>query len=231
MVHTSLDPVADLERRLARRGQVRAAVHRWWNDHGLADHPAQVGKRIALALIERRRPDAKRAGMLVLRDLLADHLATSDLAAFERLFAAGHLADDDLVDAFATEVLGALVQRVPGRGEVVRALAEWRTADTAWQRRAACLALAQLAPHGNAHVTRHVFAVCAAVVWSHERADQTAVGMLLRELSRAEPARVEVFFRRHARLMSRACARHAIERLAAPLQRQLLAHHKRTTTI
>jgi 3-methyladenine DNA glycosylase AlkD len=229
-----LDPVADLRRRLRRGRQLRAIVHRWWNDHALAGHPATVGKRIALALLEQRPAELKRAGMLVLEELLADHLRASDLPVFARLFGDGQLADWETVDAFAARVLGTLLHRVRGRGEVARALAQWRGAETAWQRRAACVAFTQLAPQGDAALpglSQLVLATCGYVLWSHERIDQTAAGWLLRELSRAEPARVEVFFRRHARLMSRECARAAVARLPWPRQRELLAHHRRATTI
>ncbi|MGE5184917.1 MAG: DNA alkylation repair protein [Acidobacteriota bacterium] len=230
-----LDPVADLEQRLARRGRgsLRTIVHRWWHDHGLAAHPAAVGKRVAMVLLERRVADHQRAGMIVLEQLLADHLRASDLPAFARLLDAGHVTDWELVDRFAIEVLGTLLHRVRGRAEAARALATWRIADTAWQRRAACVAFTALAPQGDAalaELSQLVFAICGTVLWSPERADQTAAGWLLCELSRAEPARVDVFFRRHARLMSRECARAAVERYAADKQRELLAHHRRATS-
>lgn len=231
MVGVSLDPVADLRRRLARKPPLRPAVHRWWNDHGLADHPQAVGKRVALALIEQPQSQLKLAGVVVFHELLADQLHAADLSAFARLFDAGHLADGDVVDWFAVKVLGALILRVRGRAAVVRAIAEWSAAETAWQRRAACIALAALAPQADAEVAQHVLSVCAAVVWSPDRIDQTAVGWVLRELSRAEPARVEAFVRRHARFMSRECARHAIEKLSPTVQRALLSHHRRATSL
>ena len=229
-----LDPVADLKRRLARRGSARAIVVRWWDDHGLAAHPVAVGKRVALALLDQREPAHRRAGMIVLEHLLADHLHETDLPAFARLLALGRLGEWEHVDRFAIDVLGALLGRVRGRAEVARALAAWGAADSAWQRRAACVAFTTLAPHGNAalpELSQLVFALCSTVLWSIDRADQSAAGWLLGELARAEPARVEVFFRRHARLMSRECARVAVERFAPDKQRELLAHHRRATSI
>jgi 3-methyladenine DNA glycosylase AlkD len=71
--------------------------------------------------------------------------------------------------------------------------------------------------------------MCSAIVWSPDRIDQTAVGWLVRELSRAEPTRVEAFVRRHARLMSRECARLAVEKLAN--KQELLAAWKRATSL
>lgn len=231
-----LDPVADLKRRLARRQarQLRACVRTWWSDHGLGDHPAAVGKRISVALIQQRPLELKLAGILVLHELLADHLRATDLVMFERLFADGDLADPAVVDGFAVRVLGTLLRRVRGRAEVARGLVAWRNAETSSQRRAACVALTALAPQGEAALpglSLMIVTTCATIVWSHERLDQTAVGWLLRELSRAEPMRVDAFVQRYARLMSRECARLAVERLAMPRRNELLAHHRRTTTL
>jgi len=226
-----MDPVADLHRRLARRGG-KATVHKWWADHGLGAHPAAVGKRIALALIEQRGTPDKLAGSLVLHDQLGDQLRATDLASFERLFDCGHLEDGAVCDAFGVQVLGTLLQRVRGRAEIARALASWRNADTPWQRRAACAALTALAPQGDAALpglAQLIFQMCTAIVWSAERSDQTAVGWLLRELSRGEPTRGEAFVRRHARFMSRECARLAVEKLAR--KKDLLAHWKRATSL
>ena len=233
----ALDPVADLSRRIRRRkspapAALRACVQTWWNDQCLTEHPPAVGKRVALALLEHDEIECKRAGVIVLHELLADHLRLADLAAFEPLFASGALAGGGVVDRFGVKVIGTMLLRVHGRAEVARTLASWRNADTMWQRRAACAGFTALAPQGDAALaglTQLIFLLCASVVWSPERVDQTAVGWLLRELSRAEPTRVEGFVRRHARFMSRECVRQAIEKL--PRQPDLLAHWKRATTL
>jgi 3-methyladenine DNA glycosylase AlkD len=226
-----MDPVADLRRRLARRPG-KATVHKWWADHGLGAHPAAVGKRIALALIEQRDPAAKLAGIFVLHDLLSDQLRAADLVSFERLFASGHIEDGAIVDTFGVQVLGTLLHRVRGRAEIARALATWRNADSPYQRRAACAALTALAPNGDGALpglAQLIFQMCSAIVWSPDRVDQTAVGWLLRELSRGEPTRVEAFVRRHARFMSRECLRLAVEKLAR--KKELLAHWRRATSL
>jgi hypothetical protein len=68
-------------------------------------------------------------------------------------------------------------------------------------------------------------------VWSIEIGDQTAVGVLLRELSHAAPARVEAFVRRHARFMSRECLDAATDRMTGDQQRALLEYWQRATTL
>ncbi len=232
----ALDPVLDLSRRLARRQStpLRASVLRWWSEQRLGDDPVTVTKRIALALLEHSHADTKLAGIVVLHELLADHLRASDLAAFEALFASGALADGDVVDWFAVKVLGTMLLGVRGRGDIARSLASWRNSETMWQRRAACVAFTALAPQGDAalpQLAQLIFTVCSTVVWSIDRVDQTAVGWLLRELSRAEPTRVEAFVRRHARFMSRECVRQAIEKLPAARQNDLVAHWRRATAL
>jgi hypothetical protein len=232
----ALDPVADLRPRIRGRqgAALRKVVLRWWDDQELGEHPAAVGKRIALALLQHRTVADKTAGILVLEELLADHLRTSDLPAFAALFEHHWLRDARVVDGFGMRVLGTLLRRVRGRAEAARALAQWRLAGTRWQRRAACVGFTALAPQGDTALpglTQLVFTVCSTVVWSADRVDQTAVGWLLCELSRGEPTRVEAFIRRHARFMSRECVRHAVGKLPAQRQQPLLAHWKRATTL
>jgi 3-methyladenine DNA glycosylase AlkD len=255
----SIDPVADLRGRLAREAtdqahafwvrflkrstteragfhgvpmaKVKTCVRAWWAEHGLDAHPANVGKRVAIALIEQPMIEEKLAGILVLQDLLGSHLRATDLAAFARLFAAGHLAEWNVVDWFIMKVLVTLLDRPQGRRDVIRAIAAWRTAETVWQRRAACLAFVKVAPQADAGLTETVLSICGNVVWSPERHDQTAVGCILRELSRAQPARVEAFIRRHALLMSKECARHATAKFPTARRAELIAHHKKATSL
>jgi 3-methyladenine DNA glycosylase AlkD len=233
-----LDPVADLKRRLGRastdQARVRSCMHRWCSDHDLADHPAVVGKRIAIALIEQPMTEDKLAGILMLQEVFGDQLRAADVSAFARLFARGHLADATIVDWFALKVLATLLDRAPGRADTARQLAQWRSADTTWQRRAACLAFTRLAGQGDAALPglgELACTICATVVWSHERFDQTAVAVLLRELSRADPARVEQFVLRHALLMSKETVRAAVAKLPPDKRAALLAHHRRATSL
>lgn len=251
----SIDPVADLRVRLSREptdqarafwarylkgagtfhgvpmARVRAIVRAWWIDQGLDIHPASVGKRVAIALLEQAMVEEKLAGILVLQDLLGSHLRTPDLQEFARLFAAGHLAEWNVVDWFVMKVLVTMLERPQGRRELMRALVQWRGAETMWQRRAACLAFVKLAPQGDPVVTDHVLSICATVVWSIERCDQTAVGAVLSQLSRAEPDRVEAFLIKHALLMSKESIKLAVAKLPQPKRAALLAHHKRATSL
>lgn len=237
------DPVADLRRRLARiavaeggpvaLAPLRRCVRAWWKAHELGAHPAIVGKRVALALLDERAADGRRAGMLVLAEQLGEQLRAADLMDCARLFDGDALAEPGLVELFARTVLTTLLVHAPGRRDAARALAGWRDAGSADQRRAACLGLAGVLERVDGeHVglVEPTLAVCTTVVWSPDPREQGAVGVLLRALSHGEPARVEAFVRRHAHLMSRAAVRRAVDRLPAAQRSALLAHHRRATT-
>lgn len=235
----ALDPVADLKRRLARAPRtVRRVTRAWWKDHGFPAQiasagTAEVGKRIGIILIEQRAIEAKRAGIVVLGELVGAQLHTLDLEVLGTLLQSGHLAEAKLVEAFATRVLGRIVEREHLRANAIYQLAQWRHAEKAWQRYAMCFALLGLFPrsHEIAGLAEIVLAICASVVWSIDPIDQTAVGRVLSELSDVEPDRVQEFFVRYCRFMSRACARAAVARYAEARREKLLAYHKRATSI
>ncbi len=75
-------------------------------------------------------------------------------------------------------------------------LASWRDGFTLWQRRAAIVAFVKLAPRGDDNwpgFTDALLESCASNVLDEARFSQTGVGWVLRELSKADPARVEAF--------------------------------------
>lgn len=236
----ALDPVADLRRRL--RGVAPSAIRRitraWWAQHGFvaqieAAGSAEVGKRVGTILITQRSPACKRAGIVVLGELVGAHLHRADLDVLGALLRDGHLAEASLVEAFAIHILGRVLAREGTPARAIYDLAQWRHAESAWQRHAMCLAFRGLVPRvaeigGLAEI---VLAICASVVWSVDAIDQSAVAWLLRDLSRGEPELVAAFFLRYCRFMSKGCARTVVSRYAPARRRQLLAYHKRATTI
>jgi 3-methyladenine DNA glycosylase AlkD len=185
------------------------------------------------ALFETRKPKLQRTAIELIKTELASELRASDVAAFGTLLECGIISDLRVIDKLALDVLGALLERAAGRAEIVRELAGWRTSASMGQRRAACVAFTVIAPQGDHALDGFVdvaLTLCSACVWSIEPLDQTAVGWLLRELSRPEPSRVEAFVRRHARFMSRDCIREAIDQLSADRKRALLDGWKRART-
>lgn len=208
------DPIADLKKRARRDPRTARTVHAWWHDHELDRMPVASCRRIAATLVE----DSPALGIAML-ELLCDQLRVADLPLLARLTERRPIV----------RLLSSMLARDNGRAQLAHAIGDWREGP---QRDLACLALASIAHDGDAAFagfTALALSVCATVVWSHQPADQAAVGALLKRLARAAPPRVEAFVRRYARLMSRPCVRAATANL--PARDELLALHRRATSI
>lgn len=249
---TDADRIADLQARLQERAQeskrewwasylrgaavfrgvpmadVRAAVHRWHRDHGLGDRSPMEQAGLGLELIRCGPTEDKLAGMLLFQEVLlpsGEPPYASLLPAFATLFEDGHLADWNSVDWFCVKVLGPLVER---DGEpCARAVGEWRTGSTLWQRRAGAVAFVNLVGAGERFpgFTAMVLESCRVLVGDPERFSQTGAGWVLRELGVAAPEAVEGFVGDHLASMSREAVRSAVKNLPAERARRLLDEH------
>ena len=193
---------------------IRRELRAWHAEHRLGECPPEEGKALAFALMEQPLSEDKLAGILLLRELLFEHVGRGDLPRLARLFAEGHVADWSVCDWLGVKLLAGLVRR--DGAPLARSLADWRRAGPLWQRRAAAVSLAPLAPAGNANFpgfTALALEVCEANVRDPARFSQTGVGWLLRELSKAEPAAVRAFVADHEGDLSREARRMALAKL------------------
>jgi 3-methyladenine DNA glycosylase AlkD len=199
---------------------IRRELREWHSDEALDALAPRDQKGLALELLRRDHSEDKLAGVLLLREHLLARLALTDLQSFAAVFAAGHISDWGLCDWFSVKVLTALVQR-DGR-PMAEALAGWTEADSLWQRRAAAVALAPLAPRGDENFEGFVdlaIDVARATARDDARFMQTGVGWLLRELSKADPRRVRDFVAEHECHMSREARRMALAKIEGRARR------------
>jgi 3-methyladenine DNA glycosylase AlkD len=211
-------------------GGVRAAVHAWWRDEGLAGRPLAERKRLALRLFEGPHTEDRLAGVLALSELLLPELSASDLPAFARLFEGGLIADWNLCDWFCVKVLGRMVERSEDPAAVARAISAWRTAVPLWQRRASCVAFVNLARHGDRVVPglpAMIVDSAARVVADPARFAQTGVGWVLRELSGFDAGLVSRFAEAHLSELSREAMGYVTARLPPAERRRLLDLHRK----
>jgi len=193
---------------------IRSTLRSWYTEEGLDDPPASDRKQLALDLLGESYSEDKLAGVLLLREHVLAELGVDDLPAFAAAFGAGHIADWGVSDWFSVKVLSALIER-DGR-PTAEAIAAWKKSEPLWQRRAAAVALAPLAPRGNDNFDGFVelsIEVARANVRDKERFMQTGVGWLLRELSKADPPMVQEFVREHDSLLSREARRMALAKI------------------
>ena len=174
-----------------KMGDVRKAVHAWFEEEQLAEH-LSVGRQkdLALMLLEEDYTEDKLAGTLFLQEILLPAGALdcrSDLSRFARLFDEGYIRDWNVCDWFCVKVLGPLVEQQGGA--CARAISEWREANSVWRRRASVVAFVNLASKGDRNFpgfTEMVLDNCSHLLGSQERFVQTGVGWVLRELGRSQ---------------------------------------------
>lgn len=193
---------------------IRATLREWWREEALDDLAVSERKRLALKLLAESYSEDKLAGVLLLGEHLLPEVNADDLPSFAAAFSSGHISDWNVCDWFSVKVLAALVER-NGR-PMAEAIAGWRTAEPLWQRRAAAVALAPLAPKGEENFEGFVevaVTVAEANARDPERFLQTSVGWLVRELSKGQPGVVREFVADHADLLSREARRMALAKL------------------
>jgi 3-methyladenine DNA glycosylase AlkD len=213
-----------------KMGDVRTAVHAWFNEEGLGEY-LSVGqqKDLALMLLEEDYSEDKLAGVLFLQEILLPEGALewrSELPRFARLFDQGYIRDWSICDWFCVKVLGPLVEQ---QGEpCAQAISAWREANTVWQRRASVVAFANLASKGDQAFpgfTEMVLNNCSHLLGSQERFAQTGVGWVLRELSRSDQGSVVVFVDANLGRFSREALKNATKHLPPEVAEHLLQGH------
>ncbi len=209
-------------------GKIPGALRLWLEELGAEDMRPEQQKQLAVALIREQFGEEKIAGLLLLHERLAWCLTAADLPWMAELFDSGAIADWNTCDWFSVKVLQGLLARDRAAPQAARAVAAWSRSPNLWRQRASCVALAKLARRGERAFPgfcRLALATCAAVVKRPERYAQTAVGWLLRELSRADRPAVSAFVRKNLRLLSDEAMRYAVEKLLRDERRELFALH------
>ncbi len=195
---------------------IRRIVHETWRTAGIEQLDPEVQIGLALAQFAEPYAEDKLAGVLALSERLLGHLTLEHVPALARPFETGHIEDWSTCDWYCVKVLGRFVASGDDRRSRAEAIAGWRAATTLWQRRAAAVSFVNLAPRGEdffAGFPDLLLTVCASNVVDPARFSQTSVGWLLRELSGAEPRRVQDFVDRHRGQMSREALKAATARL------------------
>lgn len=213
-----------------KMAQVRGTLHSWYAENRLSGLPPDQRKEPALALFAQPYTEDKLAGILFLQEILlpAGEIDwRADLPRFAALFDSGQIADWNVCDWFCVKVLGPLVEREGA--DCARAIADWQTGDTLWQRRAAAVAFVNLAAKGDDNFPgfiRLVLDVCAALVEDPARFAHTGAGWVLRELSVADPQAVDEFVTDRIGRLTAEGVRYATAKLPEKRRKELAALHK-----
>lgn len=150
-------------------------------------------KALAYDLIREEHSEDKLAGILILSEHIIDDLSLEkDLDALALVFDEGYIRDWNICDWFCVKVMSKLAKN-QGTSHWHRICA-WKDAENQWRKRASCVSFVNLAQElkPGSEETRMIFDMCHQVIQSPWRFHQTAVGWLLREISKKKSMETHV---------------------------------------
>ena len=171
-------------------------------------------------LIKDRYLEVKSLGIELVARYRRD-FAPRDLAVWKRWLAANHSANWATTDAICGSLIGPLLVARPALAPRMRA---WARDRNMWVRRAAAVAL--IAPVRQGQALDLAYDIARRLHADREDLIQKAVGWMLREAGKVDPARLERYLRANGAAIPRTTVRYAIERFPEPKRLTLLAATK-----
>lgn len=183
---------------------IRATVLHWHATRVAGVLPAARQVDLAFRLFAGAYTEDKLAGTLLLAEVLLPAGAVRparDLARCAALFDDGKLYDWNACDWFCTKFLGLLIHHEKTLGhDCGGAIAAWRDADNLWRARAALVPFVKVA--SEPAYRGAIAASCHVLIARPERFAKTAVGWVLREVSRHDAKFVRDVLKVHLRYFS-----------------------------
>ncbi len=161
--------------------QIREILATWRKESGLAEWDDGDQLAVALALFEEPPAEDKLAGILYLQLYLAERLPWKQLLPeYASIYERRLIFDWNICDWFCVRVLGPTLKE---QGEpFARALATWKDSEYLWQARSALVPFTGVAGDGSYYP--FIEDIGATLIQRPERFAKTAVGWVLRDVSR-----------------------------------------------
>jgi 3-methyladenine DNA glycosylase AlkD len=189
---------------------IRSTLHRWYQQDISAYLDVNQQMDLALALFPQEYTEDKLAGTLFLADILMPKGAVQrprDVMRFSTLFNAGHIYDWNVCDWFCVKVLGSLI--AAGGGPWAKDISAWHDAGNLWLARASVVPFTKVANDENYYSL--VGKSCAVLIKRDERFAKTAVGWILRDISKHDREFVEQFIENNLVYFSTESLRNALK--------------------
>jgi 3-methyladenine DNA glycosylase AlkD len=205
---------------------VRSVLHRWYEAEALATNlslPQQ--KNLALKLFQGEFTEDKLAGILFLQEILLPAGAlycSEDLPRFSALFTEDWIYDWNVCDWFCVKVLGPLI-RLEGEA-CATAISTWHQAENLWQAR--CSVVAFVPESANQAYYPSIEESCRVLIRREERFAKTAVGWILRDISKYDEPLLKTFLDHNLEHFSLESLRNATKYLAKPEQTDFIQRFK-----
>ncbi len=192
--------------------QIREELKQWHAKERIDTLPINDQLDLALSFFSEKYAEDKLAGILFLQNYLYNKFDWKLLISrFEEIFHNEYIYDWNVCDWFCVRVLGPMIQEngVP----CARAITKWSASKNVWQARASLVAFANLTKHSEYKLL--ILGSCSNLIRREERFAKTAVGWILRELSKTDRKIVVAFIEKHGRYFSKESLENGIKNLSA----------------
>ncbi len=187
---------------------VRTELKTWYQEESIDKLPLDSQLDLALSFFEEDYAEDKLAGILFLQLYLYDKFDYNHLLSrFEPIFEKGYIYDWSVCDWFCTRVLRQMI-KANGR-KCAEAISKWHTAHNVWQARCSVVAFTTLTKENK--YTSFILKSNAVLIEREERFAKTAVGWILRELSKVDKQIVVEFIAKYRPYFSRESHENAIK--------------------
>ena len=199
--------------------QIRSAVADWRSDSGVGSWPLAGQFELALRLFEEPMAEDKLAGVLFLQEHLYDGVPWREsLRQYGSLFERRLIADWNTCDWFCVRVLGPTIATW-GRA-CANAVSKWSQSPELWKARASVIGFVPVIAELDYHPL--VLRSSRVLIHRNERFAKTAVGWILRELSKHDSGTVTAFVDEQLPHFSTESIRNALKYLPEATQRKFL---------
>ena len=173
-----------------KMADTRKILHSWYRDRISKNYDLEQQVDLALELFNGQFTEEKLAGTLFLREILLPQDAlncAADLKRIATLFTDGLIFDWNICDWFSIKVLASLIERY--ESACAEQVFTWHAVDNLWQARASPVAFVPVAENEKYYPL--VESSCQQIIKRDERFAKTAVGWILREISKYDQPFVE----------------------------------------
>lgn len=186
----------------------RELLREWRENNSIDKWPLEDQLELALAFFNEPIAEDKLAGILFIQNFLYNKLPWKMLLArYEEIYKKGLIFDWNICDWFCVRILGATI-KVIGK-ECALAIISWKDANYLWQARSSVVPFVNLTYDSNYYP--HIREACSVLIEREERFAKTAVGWILREISKHDKLFVTSFIEDYLKSFSRESLSNALK--------------------
>jgi len=188
--------------------EIRERLAQWRKEFGIATWDKHDQLRIALQLFDSTVAEDKLAGILFLQEYLYDQFEWQTLLAkYGPIYSNGLIFDWNTCDWFCVRVLGPTIANngLP----CAKAITGWNQAENLWQARSSVVAFVPVSADNRYQSL--IYKSCHLLIQRDERFAKTAVGWILRDLSKNDKDGVQEFVETHLESFSLESVRNALK--------------------